>query len=96
MNDKITNLTQLEEIKNSSPFLQFIFDTDNFDYNRIDLSNYMWENFARRSRFMRYFVKHKEKIIPVMKERLLRDEATEAEKKVLYGFFLKGTDVWKV
>lgn len=45
---------------------------------------------------MKYFVEHKEEIIPVMRERLLRDEATETEKKVLYGFFLKGTDVWKV
>lgn len=96
INGVIDDLNMIRSLKEGRPHLQFILDPEHFDYSKVDFSNYMWENFARRPRFMKYFVEHKEEIIPVMRERLLRDEATETEKKVLYGFFLKGTDVWKV
>ena len=96
INGVIDDLNMIRSLKEGRPHLQFILDPEHFDYSKVDFSDYMWENFARRPRFMKYFVKHKEEIIPVMKERLLHDEATETEKKVLYGFFLKGTDVWKV
>lgn len=96
MNDKITNLTQLEEIKNSSPFLQFIFDTDNFDYNRIDLSNYMWENFARSKKFRKTFLVHKDKLIPQIKSKIETGEATDFERMFLYGVLLNEDELYKL
>lgn len=39
-------------MKDKSVFLQFFLDARDFDYERVDFSHYMWENIARRPRFM--------------------------------------------
>ena len=45
---------------------------------------------------MRFFVEHKEDIIPRIVQRIKKDEATEDEKKILYGFLLSDDEIWKV
>lgn len=69
-----------------SVHLQFLIDSDNFDYTQVDFSNYMWENIARRERFMEKFVEHKDVLIPIIEKKIDMDTATEFERKVLYGF----------
>ena len=56
----------------------------------------MWENFARREEYMKTFVAHKEVIIPKIQKRIETGEVTEAEKRILYGFLLRGDEVWKM
>lgn len=56
----------------------------------------MWENFARHERYMTYFVAHKDAIIPRIQKRVETGEASEAEKRILYGFLLSGDEVWKM
>ena len=55
----------------------------------------MWENFARHERYMKCFVAHKDAIIPQIKERIEKNDVSEAEKKILYGFLLDGGEVWE-
>ena len=84
----ISDLSGLEAMKDKSDFLQFFLDADNFDYEKVDFSHYMWENIARRPQFMEKIVEHKEKIIPKMQKRVQVNTATEFEKKILYGYLL--------
>ena len=56
----------------------------------------MWENFARQEKYMKHFIAHKDSIIPQIKERIEKNEASEEEKRILYGFLLDGDDVWKI
>lgn len=84
--DKISDLRRLEQVMSESVHLQFLIDSDNFDYTQVDFLNYMWENIARRERFMEKFVEHKDVLIPIIEKKIDMDTATEFERKVLYGF----------
>ena len=72
-----------------SDFLKFFLDEENFDYTKIDFSNYMWENIANTPRFMKRIIKHRLEIIPILEEKVKQDQAAEFEKKILYGQLLK-------
>ena len=90
---KIDNLDILNELVGESDFLQFFINSEEFDYGKVDFSNYMWVNIARQDKFMEKLVAHKEAIIPKIQQRLEIDQATELEKKILYGYFLEQHDV---
>ena len=85
----------MKELTDGRPHLQFLLCPENFDYTQVDFSNYMWENFARHERYMKCFVAHKDAIIPQIKERIEKNDVSEAEKKILYGFLLDGGEVWE-
>ena len=86
--DKISDIESLREIIDASDFLQFFIEPSNFDYHKIDFSNYMWQNIARRPKFMEIILTHKDDIIPKLKQRVEINQATEFERKILYGYLL--------
>ena len=96
ISDIITDISILKELTEGRPHLQFLLYPDNFDYSQVDFSDYMWENFARHEKYMKCFITHKDSIIPQIKERIEKNDASEAEKRILYGFLLNGDDVWKI
>lgn len=96
INDMIADISALKELSEERPHLQFLLDRESFDYSQVDFSNYMWENFARHEKYMTSFVVHKDVIIPRIQKRIEAGEASEAEKKILYGFLLSGDEVWKM
>lgn len=85
---EITDIENLREIMAASDFLQFFLEPNNFDYSKIDFSNYMWENIARHDRFMNVILAHKADILPKLRLRVETDQATETERKILYGYIL--------
>ena len=96
INDMIADISALKELSEERPHLQFLLDRESFDYSQVDFSNYMWENFARHEKYMASFVAHKDVIIPRIQKRIEAGEASEAEKRVLYGFLLSSDEVWKM
>lgn len=96
INDMIADISALKELSEERPHLQFLLDRESFDYSQVDFSNYMWENFARHEKYMASFVAHKDVIIPRIQKRIEAGEASEAEKRILYGFLLSGDEVWKM
>lgn len=96
INDIITDISVLKELTEGRPHLQFLLSPENFDYTQVDFSNYMWENFARRERYMKCFIAHKDAIIPQIKKRIERNDASKTEKRILYGFLLNGDEVWEI
>lgn len=96
INDMITDISILKELSEERPHLQFLLDPESFDYSQVDFSDYMWENFARHEKYMNYFVVHKEAITPKIQNRIISEEATETEKRILYGFLLNGDEVWEI
>ena len=87
--EKISCLEPLREMIGESVFLEFFLNEESFDYSKIDFSNYMWGNISKQPRFMDKIVEHRAEIIPVIEEKIKQDQATEFEKKVLYGQLLK-------
>lgn len=96
INDIINDISILTKLSKNRPHLQFLLDQENFDYSQVDFSDYMWENFARHEKYMRYFIAHKDAIIPPIKRKIAQKNASEAEIKILYGFLLDKDDIWKV
>lgn len=96
INDLIADLSTLKELAEGRPHLQFLLDSERFDYSQVDFSNYMWDNFAHYEKYMNYFIVHKDVIIPRIQKRIKTGEASETEKRILYGFLLSGNDVWKI
>lgn len=97
LTDKIPDvnvLKRLECLNTITPFLEFILHPDTFDYNRVDFSNYMWVNFARLPMYMDEFIKAKEILIPKIQHRVKIGDASEDEKKILYGFLLDEETIW--
>ena len=86
--ETIQSIERLCEIMDASEFLQFFLAPNDFDYRQVDFSDYMWGNIARRQRFMEFFLSHKSDLIPNLQKKIDSDEATEFERKILYGFLL--------
>ena len=86
----------MDELSDENDYLKFLLHPDLFEYSKVDFSNYMWENFARREQYMKLFVDHKNDIFPYIKPRIKEGTATEVEKKIFYGFLLEGDEIWNV
>lgn len=98
LTDKISDISELKRLENlntKTSFIEFILHPDTFDFNCVDFSNYMWVNFARQSKYMDKFIKAKEILIPKIQNRVKIGDASEDEKKILYGFLLNKEDIWK-
>lgn len=93
---KIDDISMLDELTCENTYLRFLLHPDSFDYREVDFSNYMWVNFARHSKYMSIFVDHKTDIIPRIKERIKKEEATETEKKILFGYLLQNDEIWSI
>lgn len=91
--EKISDIESLREIIEASEFLHFFLDPNSFDYHKIDFSNYMWENIARHQKFMDIILNHKEDIIPNLKQRVESNQATEFERKILYGYLMDKSEL---
>lgn len=94
--EKIQDISDLDELSDENDYLKFLLHPDLFEYSKVDFSNYMWENFARREQYMKLFVDHKNDIFPYIKPRIKEGTATEVEKKIFYGFLLEGDEIWNV
>lgn len=85
----------MNELCEDYPHLFFLLHPETFDYKKVDFSNYMWANFARREKYMAEFIKHRDDIIPLIKDHIRSRVATDVEKKILYGFLLHGNEIWE-
>lgn len=96
INDIISDISVLKDLTEGRPHLQFLLNPEEFDYTQVDFSNYMWVNFARKAKYMKYFIAHKDTIISSVKERIEKGDASDSEKKILYGFLLDKDEIWKI
>lgn len=92
----INDINSLKDIAKANSYLKFLLYPDDFDYSQVDFSNYMWTNFAKKTKLMEYFVKYKDKIVVNIKDKIKRGKITDTEKKILYGFLLDKKDLFSV
>lgn len=98
LTEKISDTAELKRLENlnaKTAFIDFILHPDTFDFNCVDFSNYMWVNFARQPKYMDKFIRAKEILIPKIQQRIKLGDASEDEKKILYGFLLDKETIWK-
>lgn len=88
----IDDISSLDTIADDNEHLQFLLSPNNFDYSKVDFTNYMWKNFVRYDKTRSYLIAHKDVIVKYLKEKLSNGTITESEKEILYRFFLPDDD----
>lgn len=88
----INDVSYLKQLSDSYLHLQFLIEPDQFDYTKVDFTNYMWKNFVLYEKTRSHFIAHKDIIVKYLKQRIRDDIATESEKEILYRFFLSNDD----
>lgn len=78
-----------------SELLSFLINPDEFDYSKIDTSDYMWVNFFRNKKHADKLIEHRKDII---NRELLRDYANDLlatdQMKILFGMLLDKDELW--
>lgn len=90
------NLTKLKPYADYSEPLQFMLEPEEFDYSKINTSNYMWQNLMFSPMYKQYFVEHKEKILSDELRKIfnLGVESRE-QQKIVYGLLLEEDELQK-
>lgn len=90
---KIEKLRQYIEY---SDYLQFLIDPDNFDFSKVDTSDYMWVNFFRHSEFNHLLIEHKKEILTEKLEMSFSNELNNLEQaKIVFGILLDENEIWE-
>ena len=88
------DLALLEPYAHYSEHLQFMLNPDEFDYSRIDISHYMWENLIYSSNYKKYFIAHKTELLSDdLKKIFDMGLETKDQQKIVYGLLLDEKDL---
>lgn len=83
------DLHELQEYAEFSEHLDFMLNPNNFDYSKVNLDHYMWENLIYKDEYQPYFIKHKNEILTEDLEKVfLSNKATNDCQKLVYGILL--------
>lgn len=89
LTEVVGDISPLKDIAEKDSILQFFINSEGFDYSEVDFSHYMWQNIARVPKYLVRIIAHKDILIRKMKQRVEYGIATEFEKKLLYGCFMR-------
>ncbi|NFN34724.1 hypothetical protein FDB51_06145 [Clostridium botulinum] len=94
---KMDDISFLKKYQQYSEFIEFIFNSDNFDYSKINIKNYMWKNLITSKKYLNIILKHKRDLnIDKLKQAIENGYATEDEKKFLYRYLTSDEELWKL
>lgn len=88
------NIQRLEPFKEFSDFLGFILSPEDFDYSKVDLNHYMWQNILYSPQYQDFFIEHKyELLTEELHDVFLRQKDTRGQQKVVYGILLDNKEL---
>ena len=88
------DLSQATKFKKYSDHLSFALDPDHFEYSKVDLENYMWQNLIYSPKYKHYFLEHKTEILTDDLEKLLSSATAPNDvRKVVYGLLLDDSEL---
>ncbi len=83
------DLSELQEYSEFSEHLEFVLSPDSFDYSKVNLINYMWQNLIYSDEYQPYFVKHKDEILTGDLEKIFSSNKADKDcQKIVYGILL--------
>lgn len=89
----IKNLDKFKCFSSYSDTLLFLLEPDNFNYSKVDTSNYMWVNIMRNKKYIKILKEHRNEINPDLEKAILNGYADKTQKVLFYKYFLKDEDV---
>lgn len=83
------DLSELKEFIEFSEHLDFMLNPDDFDYSKVNLDHYMWENLIYTDEYQPYFIKHKDEILTEDLEKVFSNNKADKNcQKIVYGILL--------
>ncbi len=83
------DLSELKECIEFSEHLDFMLNPDDFDYSKVNLDHYMWENLIYTDEYQPYFIKHKDEILTKDLEKVFSNNKADKNcQKIVYGILL--------
>ena len=83
------DLSELKECIEFSEHLDFMLNPDDFDYSKVNLDHYMWENLIYTDEYQPYFIKHKDEILTEDLEKVFSNNKADKNcQKIVYGILL--------
>ena len=93
---KPVDISRLDAYKEYSDHLAFLLSPNDFDYSKVDTSNYMWSNFFRREEYFTHLYNHRSEILTDDLEKLFANGfASMDQQKIVYGHLLENKEIWK-
>ena len=90
------DLSRIAFAKDYSEFLLFILDPQNYDYSKVNLDNYMWQNLIYSDEYQHFFIEHSSEILSnELKIRLSNGLASNDTQKIVYGFLVDKRELRK-
>ena len=89
-------LERLESYAHYSEHLQFMLNPIEFDYSKVNISDYMWQNLIYSKEYREYFIKNKEIILTEeLKNSFELGVETKEQQKIVYGILLSEDEIQK-
>ena len=83
------DLSEISTYSKYSDHLAFALNPERFDYSKVDLENYMWQNFMYSEKYKHFFIEHKNELLTDEVEKLLSSSAgPNSVRKIVYGLLL--------
>ena len=83
------DLSELKEYAEFSEHLDFMLHPEDFDYSKVNLNHYMWENLIYTDEYRPYFIKHKDEILTEELEKVFSNNKADKNcQKIVYGILL--------
>ena len=83
------DLSELKEQTEFSDHLDFMLNPDDFDYSKVNLDHYMWQNLVYTDEYQSYFIKHKDEILTADLEKVFSSNKADKNcQKIVYGILL--------
>ena len=90
------DLTKIAFAKQYSEFLLFVTAPQSYDYSKVDLDNYMWQNLIYSDEYQHYFIEHKDTLISEkLKSRIANGLASNDTLKIVYGLLIDKQELRK-
>lgn len=89
------DISILEPYAEYSPYLQFVFDPEKFDYSKVNTSDPTWAEIVSSKQYRKYFIKHKKEILSDNLKNIFETERdNRAQQKIVYGVLLDEDEIW--
>lgn len=92
---KPVDLSKLAPYRRYSNHLEFLLSPENFDYSKIDTSDYMWQNFFTHNEYIPFFKSHKQEILNDELGKVFSNGfASINQQRIVYGLLLDNDQIW--
>ena len=88
------DLKALEQYKDYSEHLQFLLSPEEYDYTKVDMNHYMWQNIIFSEEYREYFISNKNKLLTKDLKKIFDwGLASKSQQKIVYGLLLEDSEL---